>query len=119
MSKSEQLPDEGWFRFSFDDAPMSDVAVLMVGIHPSLGPAGYREVGTDPAGNVFHRCPDDRFPLGTYGWFDPHAPPVSEATPITAEEFEAAWALEDLPSVRRSWRDRFRLGGRNSDDRVR
>lgn len=109
MSKSEELPEEGWFRFSAEDGPTSEPTVLFVGIHPSLDPHGYREVGVDASGRVVHRCPDRRFPMGAYGWFDPHNPPVSEATPITRDEFEAAWALEDLPPVKRPWLERLGL----------
>ena len=109
MSKSEELPAEGSFQFSFADDPDSDVAELFVGIHPSLEPAGYLEVGVDPSGHAVHRCPDRRFPMGGYGWFDPHNPPVSEAAPITRDEFDAAWALEDLVPVKRSWLDRLGL----------
>lgn len=110
MSRSEELPEEGWFRFSFADEPVAQVAELFVGIHPSLEPAGYREVGVDASGHAVHRCPDHRFPMGAYGWFSPHNPPVSEATPITRDEFDEAWALEDLIPVKRSWLDRLGLG---------
>jgi hypothetical protein len=97
VSKSEELPDVGWFRIPVESDP-PDLAFLVVGIDPA-GPCAWREVGVDPAGDVVHRCPDERFEMGTYGWFDPHTPPVSEGVPISREEFEAAWAQEPvLPS---------------------
>jgi hypothetical protein len=97
MGATEELPDEGWFRISLDDWSGSPLAALLVGIDPTRGwPGRIREVAVDSQGNVVHRCPDERFPQGRRGMFDPHDPPVSEGTPITREEFEDAWGREPV-----------------------
>jgi hypothetical protein len=52
MSKNEELPDEGWFRFPPKVGPSSESTVIFVGIHPSLEPHGYREVGVEPVNDT-------------------------------------------------------------------
>jgi hypothetical protein len=90
MGTSEDLPEIGWFRIPMADDD-DEIEVLLVGIDPA-SEYSWREVGLDRAGNVVHRCPDRRFPMGEYGLFDPHTPPVSEGIPISKEDFEQTWS---------------------------
>ncbi len=99
MGESEELPDEGWFGIPIE--PPDPIEFLLVGIDPTVD-FSWREVGLDRLGNAVHRCPDRRFPTGSYGWFDPHHPPVSAGEAITKDGFERAWSLEPiLPAQRK------------------
>jgi hypothetical protein len=93
VGKSAELPEQGWFRIPTEYS--DEIGYLLVGIDPAFEYA-WREVGLDRSGNVVHRCPDQRFPMGGYGWFDPHTPPVSEGVAISKDEFEHAWSLEPI-----------------------
>lgn len=60
-----------------------------------------REVGVSAEGVIVHRCPDDRFPDGEYGWYD-YPLESTDGEPISRAEFEELWSapVPDPPRSR-------------------
>jgi hypothetical protein len=80
----------------FGETPAVDTVLIACGRDE---PGWWREVGLDVEGKVVHRFPDQRFPWGDRGFFDPHTPPIGEAIEASCDEFDSAWNAEPiLPS---------------------